>query len=47
MCSFDIENTYTNILKLDIINIITRVLNTNSKIDENSQKEIIHTLKLC
>jgi hypothetical protein len=37
MCSFDIENTHTNITKLDTINVTTNILKFNSEIEENSQ----------
>jgi hypothetical protein len=47
MCSFDIENMYTNIPKLDTtsINIINSVLNLNTEINKNSQKEIKYVPK--
>jgi hypothetical protein len=38
MCSFDIENMYTNIPTVDTINIITNILKTNPGINENNQK---------
>lgn len=38
VCSFDIENFYTNIPKLGTKNIITNGLKINSEIDENCQK---------
>jgi hypothetical protein len=45
LCSFDIENMYTNIPKIGIINIINIILENNLEIDRNIQKETIHILK--
>jgi hypothetical protein len=45
LCSFDIENIYTNIPKGEIINIVNSITENNYKIDESAQKEIIHTLE--
>jgi hypothetical protein len=45
ICSFDIENMYTNISNIDTINIISNIFKTNSEIKESSQKERIHILK--
>jgi hypothetical protein len=44
ICSF-IENMYTNIPKNDTINIINNILESNSKITMNIQKEILHILQ--
>jgi hypothetical protein len=40
ICSFDIENMYTNIPKIDTTNVITNILKINS-----SMSEIIQTKK--
>jgi hypothetical protein len=42
LCSFDIENMYTNIPKNDIINIVNTILENLGT--ENIQKEIIQIL---
>jgi hypothetical protein len=39
ICSFDIENMYTNIPKTEATNIIANILKINSTIKENSQKK--------
>jgi hypothetical protein len=44
MCSFDIENMYTNIPKSYVINI-NNILKTISEIVKTNQKEIMHILK--
>jgi hypothetical protein len=36
---------YTNTPKLHTINIMTNILNLNTEINKNSQKEITHILK--
>jgi hypothetical protein len=41
LCSFDIENMYTNIPKIGIINMINTILQNNQGIETNTQKEII------
>jgi hypothetical protein len=38
--SFDIENMYTKIPRKDIMNIINNILDNNTKIQANIQKEI-------
>jgi hypothetical protein len=45
MCSFNVENMYTNIPKSGVINVITNALLTNPEIEKINQKEILHTLK--
>jgi hypothetical protein len=45
ICSFDIEKTYTNIPKKDIINISSSILDNNAEIQSNICKEIIYILK--
>jgi ribosomal protein S20 len=42
LCSFDIQNIYTNIPKIGIINIINTIIENNQEIDRIVQKEIIH-----
>jgi hypothetical protein len=46
ICSFDIENMYTNIPKINTISIICNLLGGNPEINMNIQKEILHTLKM-
>jgi hypothetical protein len=46
LCSFDIENIYTNIPRKDIINIINNILENNTIIHANFLNEIIHVLKV-
>jgi hypothetical protein len=43
--SFDTENMYTNIPKIDIINITSNILENNQEIDRNIQKETLHILQ--
>jgi hypothetical protein len=45
LCSFDVENMYTNIPKIDIINIINTIIENNQEIGSNIQKETIRILK--
>jgi hypothetical protein len=45
ICSFDIENIYTNIPKREIINVINNVLENNTEILLSIRNEIIHILK--
>jgi hypothetical protein len=45
-CSFDIENTYRNIPRKDILNIINSILENNIEIQLNIQNEIIYVLKI-
>jgi hypothetical protein len=45
ICSFYIENMYTNITKREIINIINNVLENNIEIQLSIQNKIIHILK--
>jgi hypothetical protein len=45
LCSFDVENMYTNIRKIGIINTINTIIENNHEIYRNDQKEIIHILK--
>jgi hypothetical protein len=47
ICSFDIENIYTNIPRTEATNIIATILKTNSSINNNnnSLKEIIHIME--
>jgi hypothetical protein len=44
LCSFDIENMFTNIPKIGIINTINTILE-NLGTETNIQKEIIHILR--
>jgi hypothetical protein len=43
--SFDIENMYTNIPKIGIINVINTILQNNQGIETNTQKESTHIIK--
>jgi hypothetical protein len=45
LCSFDIENMYTNIPKNNIISVINNILRYIHKIDYKIQKEITHILE--
>jgi hypothetical protein len=45
LCSFDIENMYTNIPKNSSINIINNTLENNKETEKNIQKEITHIVK--
>jgi hypothetical protein len=45
MCSFDIENMYTNIPKLEVINIIENITENHTDITKTNQKETINILK--
>jgi hypothetical protein len=45
ICSFDIENMYTNIPRNVIINIINNILDNNVEIQFNIRNEIIYILK--
>jgi hypothetical protein len=45
ICSFDTENMYTNIPKIDTINIISNILENNQEIDRNIKKGILHILQ--
>jgi hypothetical protein len=45
ICSFDIENLYTNIPRKEIINITNNVLENNIEIEANTWKEIIHIMR--
>jgi hypothetical protein len=45
MCSFDITNMYTIIPRVESTNIIANILERNSNIGDNNQKEIIHMLQ--
>jgi hypothetical protein len=42
ICSFDIENMYRNIPKIDIINVINNILENNTEIHLNIRNEIIY-----
>jgi hypothetical protein len=44
MCSFDIENMYTNIPKTEVVNIIKNVIENNP--GTMNQKEVIDTLRI-
>jgi hypothetical protein len=46
ICSFDIENIYTNIPRKDVINIINNILENNTEIQFNVRNEIIYILKI-
>jgi hypothetical protein len=46
VCSFEIENKYTNIPKIDTANIIISILKINSGNNKNIQNEVLHILKL-
>jgi hypothetical protein len=43
LCSFDIENMYTNIPKTEIANILNNIIE-NHGIDKSTQKEIMQIL---
>jgi hypothetical protein len=45
MCSFHIENMYTNIPNLEVINITESIIENNPEIIKTNQKEIINILK--
>jgi hypothetical protein len=45
ICSFDIENMYTNIPKIYSVKIIGNVLGSNPEINMNIQKELLHILQ--
>jgi hypothetical protein len=45
MCSFDIENMYTNMPKSDTINVMDNILKTSRKVVETNQKGMIHILQ--
>jgi hypothetical protein len=45
ICPFDVENTYTNIPKIDTRNIFINILKISSGINKNVQNEIVHILK--
>jgi hypothetical protein len=45
ICSFEIENMYTNVPKRNIMNIINNILEKNSEVHMNIQKEIMHILQ--
>jgi hypothetical protein len=45
LCSFDIENMYTNIPKSNLINVINNVLHNNQEVEDIIQTEIINILK--
>jgi hypothetical protein len=45
MCSFDIENMYTNIPRNSLINIVKNILQHNYEIEEKTKVIIIHILK--
>jgi hypothetical protein len=46
ICSFDIKNIYTNVPKIDTINIICNTLGSNPEINMNIQKEILNILQI-
>jgi hypothetical protein len=46
MCSFDIENMYTNIPRKHIMNITNNILENNTEIQSKIRKEIIYILKV-
>jgi hypothetical protein len=41
LCSFDIENMYTNIPKAEVINIINNIIQNSQGTETNVHKEII------
>jgi hypothetical protein len=45
ICSFYIENIYTNIPRTETTDIVTSIPKINSGYNENSPKEVIHILK--
>jgi hypothetical protein len=45
LCSFDIENVYINMSKIDTINIINIIVKSSSEINMNMWKEILHILQ--
>jgi hypothetical protein len=45
ICSFDIQNMYTNIPKLEIMNIITDIMENNPDITKTTQEEITNIPK--
>lgn len=46
MCSFDIDNMYTNIPRQHTKNIISNILENNNEIQSKIQREIIGILKV-
>jgi hypothetical protein len=42
LCSFDITNMYTNIPKIEVINIIKKILENNNEIEKNIKKQYIY-----
>jgi hypothetical protein len=46
ICSFDIENMYTNIPRKEIENITNSVLENNIEINASTQKKIIHIMRI-
>jgi hypothetical protein len=46
ICSFDIENMYTDIPKINTVNIICNLLGGNPEINMNIRKEILHMLQI-
>jgi hypothetical protein len=46
ICSFDIENMYTNIPRKEVINIIKNILENNIKIETNTREEIIFIMSV-
>jgi hypothetical protein len=45
ICSFDVDNMYTNIAKLEFISIIENIIENDPEITKSNQKEIINILK--
>jgi uncharacterized coiled-coil protein SlyX len=46
MCSFDIENMYTNIQRKEVTNIINNILENNIEIETNTREEIIFIMSV-
>jgi hypothetical protein len=46
ICSFDIENMYTNIPRKEILNITNNVLESIIEIEVCTRKEIIHIMRI-
>jgi hypothetical protein len=42
ICPFDIENMYTNIPKVEVLNIIENIMESDPEIKEAEQEEIIN-----
>jgi hypothetical protein len=45
ICSFDIENMYSNTPKRDTIHIINNILESNPEMNSNIREEILRTMQ--